>query len=257
MERTDGPAWTIGKLSTVPRLSSAFKRLEQRFAEVAHLQLMARRYSQLRAVINDRDRAAHTNALVRAATVLLSGHIQGYVEDLSDVVVDRLVKDAVSASQIPETLRFHATKSLIRSIKETNDPVALVDKLRNYGSRTDEILRMTGPVSPHLMDSEYKDGFGNPTVEEVGNFFGRFGLNDYRSQMGRRLRREWPIVENAINQIVDRRNKIAHGDAMATLTVLEFSQYMRLARKFASATDRVVTVHFGKKGCKFWPTGIA
>lgn len=233
-------------------LSNAFKRLETRLEEVVHLHLVARKYIQLKSIINDKEKSAHTNALVRAATVLLSSHIQGFVEDLSDVIVDHLIKDNIDAIVIPETLRFHATRSAIKEIRDSLDPTSTITKLRNYQIDYGEILRISGKVSEKLADLEYKDGFRNPTIFEITKYFSRFGLNDFSGQMGKRLKNEWPIVENAVNQIVDRRNKIAHGDILATLTVSELSDYIKFARKFASATDRVVTSHFGNKGCKFW-----
>lgn len=235
----------------MPRLSTAFKRLETRLDEVHHLNLVAKKYIQLKSIINDPDKSAHTNALVRAATVLLSSHIQGYIEDLSDVVLNRLVEDNIGSHHVPDSLRFHAAKTAIKELKEA-DNYSAIKKIREFNVTYDDILRLSGPVSPDFLGSEYKDGFGNPTVKEISRFFGRFGLNDFLGQMGKRLKSEWPIVENAVNQIVDRRNKIAHGDIQATLTVLELSQYIKLSRKFASSTDRVVTSHFGRVGCKFW-----
>ena len=251
MEPANGADGTISNLA-MPRLSPAFKRLEERLAEVSHLHLVARKYAQMKKIIKHKDQVAHTNALVRSATVLLSSHIQGYVEDLSDIVIEHLIADDVDAVLVPEALRYHATKSAIKEIRDASDPAATIQKLRSYLDDYGEILRKDGLVSPSLAGSEYKNGFGNPTVGEIKKFLSIFGLNDFNAQMGKRLKGDWPIVENAVNQIVDRRNKIAHGDVLATLTVRELSEYLKLARKFASNVDRVVTSHFSSKGCKFW-----
>lgn len=236
----------------MPRLTESFRRFEDRLDEIKHLQLIAAKYNHLRAIINDKDKAAHSNALVRSATVLLSSHIQGYIEDISDLIVRHLINDQVDSAALPDSLRFYATKSAISAIRETSDPEQIVNRIRHYSTNFAEVLFVGGAATPRFAGTEYKDGLGNPTVEEIRKFFNRFGIKDYSGQMGKRLRNEWPIVENAVNQIVDRRNKIAHGDTQATLTVRELNDYVKLIRKFASASDRVVTSHFTAKGCKFW-----
>jgi hypothetical protein len=236
----------------MPRLSSAFKRFEARLSEVDHLRYIARGYLQLRPVIRNRSQVDHANALVRSATVLLSSHIQGYIEDLMDVVMEHMINDGVSASLVPESLRYYATKSAIREMRDSNDPSKIIQKIRTYAQDYGDVLLLTGPAPASLASLDYKGGFGNPTVDEIRKFLSRFGLTDFHGQMAQKLKNEWPIIENAINQIVDRRNKIAHGDVLATLTVNELSQYTKIVRKFASNTDRTVTSHFSQKGCRFW-----
>ena len=237
------------------QLSAAFKRFEDRLSEIAHLRKIAEKYTHLPVIISESDQAAHTNALVRAGTVLLSSHIQGFVEDLSDLVVDRLIRDEIAGIKIPDSLRFHATKAAIREIREATDAAKTIEKMRRYRADYGEILEQNGPISIKFASSGYKDGFGNPTTSEIKKFFGRFGIDDFNKRMAGKLKSDWPIVENAVNQIVDRRNKIAHGDSLATLTIGELVDYMKLTRKYASATDRVVTSHFRLKGCRFWQSG--
>lgn len=107
MEPANGADGTISNLA-MPRLSPAFKRLEERLAEVSHLHLVARKYAQMKKIIKHKDQVAHTNALVRSATVLLSSHIQGYVEDLSDIVIEHLIADDVDAVLVPDTASARA-----------------------------------------------------------------------------------------------------------------------------------------------------
>lgn len=234
------------------RFTLAVSRFDERIKEVNHLKLMARRYSAMKNLLNNKDRVDHNNALVRSATVLLSSHIQGYIEDIAEVTLERLIYDEVSANLIPDSLRFFATRSAIEAIRETKDPDTTIKRIRNVNQYHEKIIKLDGFVDPSFLDSEYKNGFSNPTIEEVRKFLSRFGINDFDGQMGNRLKNEWPIVSNAVNQIVDRRNKIAHGDVQATLTVNELEAYIKLAKKFVRTTDRVITSSFRKKGCKYW-----
>ena len=231
-------------------LSPAFRRFEMRLDEVKHLRLLSTKYYQLSTVVGV-ERSAHISVLMRSATVLLSSHIQGFVEDLSDIIVERLVQDSVPSSKIPDSLRYHATRSKLRELQSKQDSADLVASVRNYASSYSDIITLSGTASLSFLGSEYKDGFGNPTVKAIKSYLKRFGFVDYESEMRRRLKGDWNIVENAINQIVDRRNKIAHGDSLATLTPSEMREYIDLARKFCATTDGVTTKHFRSMGCTF------
>lgn len=234
------------------KLTAAVYRFDERISEVNHLKLMAKKYTAMKSILNNKDKLAHNNALVRSATVLLSSHIQGYVEDVVELALEQLVVDQVSAEEIPDTLRFFAARSAIKPIRESGDPDAIIKKIRDLNTNHSKIIQKEGAVDPSFLGSEYKNGFANPTIDEIQKFLRRFGITDYDGQMGKRLKNEWPIISNAVNQIVDRRNKIAHGDVQATLTVQELHIYIGFSRKFVRATDKVITSTFRKKGCKFW-----
>lgn len=247
MECRHGAARPLHKRLIMPSLSPAFRRFETRLAEVHHLIVLSQHKVSGRRLKLATDE--HSAALCRAATVLLSSHIQGFVEDLSDVVVKSFINDSVPAAKIPDAFRYFASKNAIISIVSTQG-AQTVERIRTYLSDFGYLIETTGPAHPELSSLPYKDGFGNPTVDEVKQFLKRFGFTNFEGEMKRRLKRDWLLVENAVDQTVDRRNKIAHGDPLATLTPSELKQYMSLVRKFCATADAVTTMHFRKVGCR-------
>ena len=230
----------------MPALSPAFQRFEARLGEVKHLTSLSRKKVSGRSLALASEE--HAAALCRAATVLLSSHIQGYVEDLSDVVLGSLVSGSIPSSRIPDSFRYHASRKSIDSIAAVVGEHR-VQKIRDYQSQFGFLITTGGVVSSEYEGLPFKDGFGNPTVAEIKKFLKRFGFENFEGEMKRRLKGEWLIVENAVNQTIDRRNKIAHGDPLATLTPADLKQYTFLVRKFCSNTDRVTTKHFRSIGC--------
>jgi hypothetical protein len=234
----------------MPRLSPAFKRFEVRLAEVNHLRRMSGKFGRLH-LRNGLDKVGHSNALVRGATVLLCSHVQGFIEDLAEEVVRRLVQDQVSSTAIPDRFRFYATKRDVEEILKEPDRDKLISRIRRYAVARGDILSKEGPVHPSYLDSSYKDGFGNPTTGEIRRFFRRMGYEEFDEDLKRRLGRNYLTATNAIDQIVDRRTKIAHGDSQASLTTRELMEYTGLVRAFCSSTDSVTCTHFRRKGCRF------
>lgn len=229
-------------------LSPAYRRFESRLDEVSHLRKLSQKYNTFSRIVGI-ERDAHVNILTRSSIVLLSSHIQGFIEDLGDLVVERIVLDSVSANRVPDSLRFHATKTKLKEIQQKTDGTAIVASIREYSNTYNDMISLSGPAPSTLIGSQYKDGFGNPTVKAITKYLMRFGFANYESEMKRRLKGNWPITENAVNQIVDRRNKIAHGDSLATLTPLEMREYIILVKRFCSTTDSVTTKHFRSIGC--------
>lgn len=230
----------------MPALSPAFRRFETRLGEVNHLISLSKKKVSGRSLRLAADE--HSAALCRAATVLLSSHIQGYVEDLSDVVMESLITGAIAADKIPDSFRYHSSRRAIDSIAAVVGENR-IQKIRDYTAQFSFLLNTDGAVSRQFEALPFKDGFGNPTVEEIRKFLRRFGFATFEGEMRRRLRADWLVVENAVNQTIDRRNKIAHGDPLATLTPADLKQYVALVRKFCATADSVTTKHFRSIGC--------
>jgi hypothetical protein len=230
----------------MPSLSAAFRRFETRLGEVTHLVSLSQRKVSGRSIRLGSNE--HSAALCRAATVLLSSHIQGYIEDLSDVIVGSLISGSISASRIPDSFRYHSSRKAIDSIVAVAGD-SRVQKIRDYFNEYGFLIDIEANVTERFEALPFKDGFGNPTVDEIKRFLRRFGFANFEGEMRRRLRADWLVVENAINQTIDRRNKIAHGDPLATLTPRDLRQYLSLVRKFCATADSVTTKHFRSIGC--------
>lgn len=227
--------------------SRAFQKFEVRLEEVKHLKALGQ--SNVRTFRKKSvDSNFHTNALIRAATVLLSSHIQGYIEDLAELLLERAIASGKNGEIVPDTFRYQYLKGEISALRQSDDPEKLVRAARRLNAKSD-ILDISKPLPSIDGDASYKDGFGNPTSAEIKRFLSRFGVQNLESSLKIYLKTQTYIASNAVDQIIDRRTKIAHGDPLATLTPTEFLAYLNLVRKYCAAIDRSACKHFKKIGC--------
>lgn len=234
----------------MPRHSPAYRRFQQRLFEVRHLHRLSRTY----AAVSDKaklEKPEHVNALIRAGVVLLSSHIQGFVEDYSDQLIDKMVADAIKINVLPDRLLFYASKSTMQKIQTSTDPDNTIAAIRDFVLSRGHLLNPASSVGAELIGSEYKDGFGNPTVKEICRFLKRFGYDEFKRDMERRLKGQYLIAANAVDQIVEQRNKIAHGDPVVTSTPKDFREYLDLVQRFCSHADLLANTHFRRIGCTF------
>lgn len=91
-------------------------------------------------------------------------------------------------------------------------------------------------------------GFATPRFREVRKFIGRFGYESYKYDLKARLRADADPCINMINNVVNQRNEIAHGDFNATNTPGDVQSMLDLVKMFCHATDGVVGDWFSEAG---------
>ena len=234
----------------MPAHTPAYHKFSVRLDEVYHLYRLCRSYEAAKPKIK-LEKPQHVNALVRSAVVMLSAHIQGFIEDYADQIVDRFVQDGVDRAKLPDRLFYYAVRQSIDAIRSANDPDVIVERIREFDSSFRQLVFGTGPTSPDLIGTGYKDGFGNPMPKEIAKFFRRFGYDSFEGDLKARLKAKYLVAANAIDFIVGQRSKIAHGDASATTTPKDFRAYLQLVISYCSAADYAAAKHFKAKfGCK-------
>lgn len=115
-----------------------------------------------------------TNAVNRACVVLMCAHLEGYLEDLAEDVVDCLARKASSPAHIPLDLRFllfqTAVEKIIeqrREILQTGSVVDLEALFREHaalwgGAWTSPVIALDAAVS--------KSQLSNPMANEIRQF---------------------------------------------------------------------------------------
>jgi hypothetical protein len=92
-------------------------------------------------------------------------------------------------------------------------------------------------------------GFAVPSTDEIKKFFSRFGYSDYQNDLALLLKSNYKICLNMVDQVVDQRNKIAHGDLVVTSTPKDVRDMIDLVTIYCRSTDQVVGSWFTKQGC--------
>lgn len=236
----------------MPTHTPAYHRFAERLREVRHLYQLCRAYEAAKAKVK-LEKKEHVNALIRSAIVMLSAHIQGFVEDYADQIIEQLVKNGVDRSKLPDRLFYYATRKSIDAFRLSTEPDTIIGRLRDFDVSFRGLVLGTGPLSEAIIETDYKDGFGNPTSKEIGKFLRRFGYETFQADMKSRLKGKFLFAENAVNYVVGQRSKIAHGDVTATTTSKDFRAYLQLVEAYCAAADYSAAKHFKQAlACRLW-----
>ena len=180
---------------------------------------------------------------------MLSSHIEGYIEDLGEVALDRIVVRQMKKSNLDESFLYFCSKDLIEGIRSTGDPTRIAQRVQELWRRDDDIWSNSACFKDQLPVRRFLRGFANPKIDEIRKFFTRFGYQDYTHDLATLLRASYPACANMVDQVVDQRNKIAHGDMVVTGTPNDLRDMIRLIQLFCRSTDRVVDNWFARHGC--------
>jgi hypothetical protein len=229
----------------MPRYTRAYSEFIARTTEVALLTTRSRRLECKDPIGN----AHEINAFCRASVVLLSSHLEGYTKDLGEIALDRIFSRSVDRSKL--NLRFFHSLSSSRfsDLRDTKDPDSLAKQMFDFISVEGQLWSTTGPFPTAISIDRFSKGFASPSVDKISSFFGRFGFSDFKRKLGTKLAGDFLVVTNMVENIVAKRNDIAHGDPSATATPSDLLQMLEKSRQFCVATDMVFADWFKVNFC--------
>lgn len=219
----------------VARYTTAYSSFVSRMDEVWLLQRSAARLERVDAIAN----REQINALCRGAVVLLSSHLEAFVKELGELLLDRLYTKNVDRSKFDNRIFYHVSKEHLDNIKKTSDPSATARAVFRFFGSDQEYWSTIGAL-PHAVDVErFNRGFANPKFKKIKSYFNRFGFEKYHNDLARELTRNFSPYTNMVTHLVDTRNLIAHGDPGATKTPAEVENMIRIIVQFCRGTDKV------------------
>ena len=215
-----------------------------RLAEVDELSRLALRFEKLRTKPDD---LVKVRALGRASVVLLCSHIEGYIEDLGTLAIDRIQDRNVRKSRMPLEFRYHLSRDYIQRIQTSSHPEniakAILDFMRQVGAIWD-----TSNEFPQIDAEVFIRTFSSPRHKNILQFVRRFGFTELDGRMRRKLGTKVTCI-NTINNIVDQRNAIAHGDQRVKPSSADLRQMREDVKLYCRTTDEVVGDWFRDEIC--------
>jgi hypothetical protein len=100
-----------------------------------------------------------------------------------------------------------------------------------------DIWQQSGPLPRPIDSQEFSIGFSNPKFDQIRKFLGRFGYDELRHYMNATHKDDAVLLIANIEQIVDTRNAIAHGESSATRTPKEVESHIVAAKAFCRTVD--------------------
>jgi hypothetical protein len=227
------------------RYTTAYSSFLNRLGEVEILRRFAATKERQDAVRLRND----INALCRGAVVLLSGHLEAFVKELGEIALDALYTKSVERTKIDPAFFYHISKDILDELSETREPGRSAEKVFAFVSSDAPYWCRSGPFPQPVPSERFNKGFANPAFDKIRSYFNRFGYGDYKRDLAQRLKAEYTATENMIDHLVAIRNKIAHGDSLATKTPLEVSEMMTVIKKYCMVTDSVFAAWCKKELC--------
>lgn len=228
------------------RYSPAYSALARRMEEIDEIVSMARSIERMPVIPRNMTRV---NALCRGGIVLLCSHLEGYIEDLGTLAIDRIGKRQVPKNALSEGFRYHLSRDLVTGIFGTDNPNDRASRVLAFLKRDQHIWDSSHTFSHPLPVNSIIGRFSTPNHARIGHFFNRFGYTQFRVDLERTLKSQFHPCRNMVDHIVDQRNKIAHGDYSTAGTPGELDEMCRLARLYCRTTDHIVGNWFKAVGC--------
>ena len=176
-------------------------------------------------------------ALCRGAIVLLSARLEGYVKQLGELTLHNIHSKGVSRQKLAKQFFYHISKDLIDEIQDTADPGKIAVKVFGLMQQDVHYWSLVGAFPQPLPIDRFNKGFANPKVDKISSYFNRFGYADHKRDLARELRADYNPTINMVDHMVDLRNKIAHGDTLATKPPADLKVMLGSLRLYCRATD--------------------
>lgn len=182
-------------------------------------------------------RGKEIDALCRGALVLLSSHVEAYIKELGESLLDAIFVRQVCRSKLSSSFFYHCSRAHIEKIRDASDIETISADIFDFIQTGSDIWKKTGGM-PRSVDAEaFNFGFANPKFERIKKYLGRFGYTSLRHDMNRALKADCVLIIGNLDQIVDIRNAIAHGEASAKKTPSEVKDFVMSAKTFCRTVD--------------------
>lgn len=218
----------------MPRYSSAYSEFLNRSDEVM---LLVRQAAKIERSKDAFERGKEIDALCRGALVLLSSHLEAYVKELGESLLDAIFTKRVCRSKLSNSFFYFATRNNLDKIRVDSDPEQISTETFNFVEQSAVIWQRSGCLPNPVDNDVFNKGFANPKFEKIRKYLARFGYQSLRHDINRILRADAVVVIGNIDQIVDVRNAIAHGEASAKRTPAEVRSLVGSAIVFCRTVD--------------------
>jgi hypothetical protein len=180
------------------------------------------------------------NALYRACVVLMSSHLERYVEALVVESIDAINAGQLHANALPEQLRLRQIKAILRQAYETDKLSLIEDELRRLNADFVWFWNHHN-LCAGLTASVLISDFDNPLPKRIRTLFAPFGNGDIVGPaVALDQSQDRPLIEGKVRELVEKRNAIAHTGMTTDLTREDVLVYLRCLRRFVRGIDIIV-----------------
>ena len=191
-----------------------------------------------------------TRAINRASVVMLSSHLEKYLHAVNEEATMLLNSVPISATRLPDIMKLQHSQQPITQLSATQwDNRAA--HLTAFASGDGWLWSNgTGQLAHERLIMWMK----TPKTRRIARLFRLWGIADIFAEITRsQLTRQRLVLK--LDELVEKRNNIAHGDIHVDATPTDLTEYRQRVSEFCSRADRrlarVLVRQFGV-GCGWY-----
>lgn len=184
---------------------------------------------------------------------MLCGHLQGYIEDVIIEFLDLLIRSNALGTKVPTNLKMELSKRALEPFRDESRN----DELRTYIPEFIKDHQNLWCANTSLSECDYPDishmdwEFGNPSFHEVEGRLKKLGIKSPFKRIDMSGEKRW--VKLGINNMVEIRNAIAHGDLNTPVENKTIEDNRITILKFTEIIDECMVNHYFDITGMEWP----
>lgn len=175
-----------------------------------------------------------SSALGRSSVLLTCGHLQGYVESVVQEFLERIDDVGVVAGQLPSTLRGELCVRYPYAAPNAKRFAKAEEVHRSYLP----LWMDDAPIPPGTLRTDsLVDSVWNPWPHKVVELLGRIDIDLSDRVASAQGAQYWLDLCTYVNELIEKRNGIAHGDENVSVTPDDARRYMQWSTRLARACE--------------------
>ncbi|MCH8877946.1 MAG: hypothetical protein IIA89_14195 [Chloroflexi bacterium] len=178
-----------------------------------------------------------TRAITRACVVILCSHLEHYLRSLNEEAVEILNGSQIDANSIPLLLRLRHSKIGIDDLADTQwdgRESKLIEYVKSDGWLWGDANQ--GPLDHTKLLRWMK----SPKSQAILHLFRLWGFPDIFTTITRASHTRWQFLLKT-DELVDKRNNIAHGQISTEATPLQVAEYIVVVDRICDRADRYLS----------------
>jgi RiboL-PSP-HEPN len=173
-------------------------------------------------------------ALGRSCVLLTSGHLQGFLEAVTQEFLEVIDASGIRAGIIPVVLRAELCLRYPYVHPAPSRAIKAETVHRAYLALWED---NTGIPSGTIKTDTLTDDVWNPWPRKVCDLLARADIDLRQMILSRHGQSYWDDLVTYVDDLVEKRNKIAHGDNSVQVAVSDVRRHTQWASRLARAAD--------------------